>query len=167
MSKNHIYDIVSDLVCKHGTRDPFELADALGIKVIETVIRPLKGAFYIICGQPTIFVEESLRIDQKFEVCAHEDGHGVIHPELLKAGKLAEFEVFDMRDQVEYEANVFAAHLLIDEDELLRYLKMGYTVFQTAMMMRVNANLVNIKLSEMNGWGYNFDTSWGSHDLFR
>ncbi len=35
------------------------------------------------------------------------------------------------------------------------------------MMMRVNANLVNIKLSEMNGWGYNFDTSWGSHDLFR
>ena len=100
-------------------------------------------------------------------LCGHEDGHAVLHPELVKNGNLAEFEVFDMREPIEYEANIFAAHLLIDEDELLHHLRMGYTVFQTAMMINVNPNLFNIKLSEMNGWGYNFDTSWGSHELFR
>ncbi|MBE6869904.1 MAG: ImmA/IrrE family metallo-endopeptidase [Ruminococcus albus] len=167
MSRNHIYKKVMELIDKHGTRNPYELADALGIKIIETSIRPLQGAFYIIFDQPTIFIEETLREDQKLIVCGHENGHAVLHPELVRNGNLAEFEVFDMREPIEYEANIFAAHLLIDEDEMLHYLRMGYTVFQTAIMMKVNPNLVNIKLSEMNGWGYNFDTSWGNHDLFR
>lgn len=167
MSKYYIYNIVIELLKKYGTTHPYELADALGIKVIETTIRPLQGAFYIIFDKPVIFIEKSLREDQKLLVCAHELGHAVLHPELVKAGNLTEFEVFDMREPVEYEANVFAAHLLIDEDNVLNYLKQGYSVFQTAMIMGVNPNLLNIKLSEMNGWGYNFDTSWGSHELFR
>ena len=166
MSKNYIYDTVTGLIEKYGTREPFELAQALGIKVIETVIKPLQGAFYIIDGQSVIFVEESLRRDQKLLVCAHEVGHSILHPDLVKAGKLAEFEVFDMRDQVEYEANIFASHLLIDENELIGHLKQGYTVFETAMMIGVNANLVNIKLTEMNRNGFAFDTTWGDHRLF-
>lgn len=162
----YIHDTVNKLIEDYGTRDPFELCDALGIKVIQTLIKPLQGAFYYIAGKPVVFIEESLRDDQKLLVCAHELGHYILHSDIVKTSSLAEFELFDMRDPVEYEANVFASHLMIDEKSLLELLKEGRTVFQVSMILKCNVNLINIKLTEMNGYGYNFDTSWGNHDLF-
>ena len=94
-------------------------------------------------------------------VCAHELGHYFLHKEIAKKNCTKEFEIFNMRNKVEYEANVFASHLLLDEDELLDYLKEGHTVFQAATMFGYNVSLINIKLTELNGFGYNFDTSWG------
>lgn len=75
--------------------------------------------------------------------------------------------MFNMKDVIEHEANVFAAELLLDEDELLNHLEDGYTVFQAASMLGYNINLLYIKLNEMNRRGYDFDTSWGNRELFR
>lgn len=55
-----------------------------------------------------------------------------------------------MKDRTEYEANTFAAHLLIDDDELIDLLKRGRDCFSVAMILNVNPNLLNIKLSDMN-----------------
>jgi Zn-dependent peptidase ImmA (M78 family) len=71
-----------------------------------------------------------------------------------------------MRDIVENEANIFAAHLLIDERKLLAILKYGWSVFEASQILGINVNLIYIKLAEMNRWGYNFDLSWGDRNLF-
>ena len=91
-------------------------------------------------------------------VCGHEIGHDTLHRALAKANNsLPEFVLFDMRTKHEYEANAFAAHLLIDEDELIEYLREGYDVVQLSGMMNTNINLMLVKLNEMNrmGWRLN------------
>ena len=37
-----------------------------------------------------------------------------------------EFVLFDMRTKHEYEANAFASHLIIDDDELIDLMKQDY-----------------------------------------
>ena len=91
-------------------------------------------------------------------VCGHEIGHDTLHRALAKANNsLPEFVLFDMRTKHEYEANALAAHLLIDEDELIEYLREGYDVVQLSGMMNTNINLMLVKLNEMNrmGWRLN------------
>ena len=61
---------------------------------------------------------------------------------------------------------MFAAHLLIDDDELLEVLQQGYDVFRAAQILEVNPVLLNIKLYELNDEGYNFDTSWSTTRLY-
>ena len=55
----------------------------------------------------------------------------------------------------EYEANAFAAHLLIDTNECLEYARNGYDVVQIARAMNSEINLMLIKLQEMSRLGYN------------
>lgn len=45
---------------------------------------------------------------------------------MAKGEELQEFELFRMRSGTEYEANAFAAHVLIDTDECLEYARGGY-----------------------------------------
>jgi hypothetical protein len=62
---------------------------------------------------------------------------------------------FDMNDMIEYEANAFNAHLLIDEDDMDALFRDGYDLAATAKMLKVNINLLLIKIQEMNKLGMN------------
>lgn len=149
------------------TRDPFEIAESLGIFVKETDIGRQQGFFRYIDGVPCIFLSSRLNVFQRLIVCAHELGHFFLHSEIAKEKVLREFGMFNMKTLVENEANVFAAELLIDEEELLEKFEEGYTVFQAASALGYNTDLLYIKLKEMNKRGYDFDTSWGNSELFR
>lgn len=89
-------------------------------------------------------------------VCAHELGHDVLHRDIAKGEGLKEFVIFNMKDTTEYEANAFAAHLIIDDDDIYSMSKDKYDVVQMAKMLNVNINLVLIKLQELNKLGYDF-----------
>ncbi|MBR1742279.1 MAG: hypothetical protein IJ733_10540 [Lachnospiraceae bacterium] len=58
-------------------------------------------------------------------------------------------ELFDITSTMEYEANLFAANLLIEPDVMMQYLKEGYSIVQTAAALDVNVNMLAIKLLEM------------------
>jgi len=91
-------------------------------------------------------------------VCGHEIGHDCLHRKQAKgASGLQEFTLFDMRNEMEYEANAFSAHLRIDDDELMALMKQGYDVVQLSSIMETNVNLMLIKLNELNrmGWQLN------------
>jgi Zn-dependent peptidase ImmA (M78 family) len=60
-----------------------------------------------------------------------------------------------MKNSTEYEANAFAAHLLIDTGECLEYAREGYDVVQIASLMNSEINLMLIKLQELIRLGYN------------
>ena len=163
---NHIYKTVKALVSKYCTSDPFELAEELGIMILYYDLGSLNGMFRYIEGQPVILL--NCRLDKIMQriVCAHELGHFVLHSAIAKEACLREFHIFNMRDKTEYEANVFATNLLIDEDEMIELLKEGRSAYETAMILKTEPNLLDIKLANMNTMGYNFDTNWGSTDLF-
>ena len=56
-------------------------------------------------------------------------------------------EIFDIKNTTEYEANLFAANLLIDDDEMREYFKNGYDYVSTASALNVNVNMLLIKIS--------------------
>lgn len=61
-----------------------------------------------------------------------------------------------MKDTTEYEANAFASHILLDNDEVYSLSRQGYDVVEIARMMKADINLMLIKLQEMNKIGYDF-----------
>ena len=68
-----------------------------------------------------------------------------------------EYELFDITSQPEYEANIFAAHLLLDDDEVARLAKDNRTDVEIAGMLNVNINLLIFKMNEMNRYGANYN----------
>ncbi len=161
-----IYETVAELVEEYGTNDPMELADALGVMVRFDDLGSLSGMYLEYHGQPLILINSNLEEHDQMFACAHELGHHVQHRNLIKEPFMCSFKIFDFRDRTEYEANLFAAHLLIDEDELMELLTEGNDVFHAAMILEVNPALLNIKLSDMNREGFDFDTSWCSTRLY-
>ena len=65
-----------------------------------------------------------------------------------------EFEIFDIKDETEYDANVFAANLLIDDQEVLEMAREGYDVVHIAKELNLNVNILLVKLNEMSKKGY-------------
>ncbi len=91
------------------------------------------------------------------------NSHAILHKKLcVELGNIIEFELFDMTSQTEYDANVFQATLLIDEEELMDYLRDGNDVVYIAKSMNINVNLLLLKLNLMNeeNSDYNFNLSY-------
>lgn len=163
----YIYDTVSKLYDEQLSRDPFEIADDIGIRV-EYIkdVDSFSGMILTIKGVVVILINSDLSEKRQAEVCAHELGHYFLHRDEMDQGIVEGYEIFDMLDTKEYEANLFAAHLLVDEDDMLEYLYDGYTVFETSRLLGVNPILLNIKMTDMNRMGYNFPTDWSGTKLF-
>lgn len=143
-----------DTVRACGTRDPLKIAQELGVYVdFIDDFRELLGMYTYRHRERHILLNSHMDELLTRMVCAHELGHDALHRELAKSA-LPEFVLFDMRSRPEYEANAFAAHLLIDDDELTELMKDGHDVVQLAALMGTDINLMLIKLNELNHMGY-------------
>lgn len=138
------------------TRDPFVIAEALGITVIiRSDFTRQKGAFIVVGNNSFIFINGGMSEYMQRLVCAHELGHALLHRHLGNVpGGMMEFEIFDIKDATEYDANVFAANLLIDEQEVLEMAHEGYDVVYIARELNLNVNILLVKLNEMNKNGH-------------
>lgn len=136
-------------------RHPERIVKEMGILIIPAPFKKQKGAYKIIERQPVIFINDSLHPVIREIVFAHELGHHLLHrQEAVKAGGFQEFNLFDMREnRMEYEANLFAAQLMLPDDETKGYIYKGYDVHQIARAMRSDINLVAIKVAELNRQG--------------
>lgn len=150
-----IYELANDLIQRHQTRDPFELCDFLGITYFLKDIGSLQGMFTYLNGKPVIFISNNIDRHRQKQVCAHELGHALLHSDIAKERCLQEFEIFNMNDVVEYEANTFSAFLLIDFDEADELFKEGSDIFTVSQILEINVLLLNLGLVEMNRLGYN------------
>ena len=107
------------LTRQYSTRNPFRIARMLDITIKYINTKRQKGFCKIIDGYAFIFINQNLSEQMQRMTCAHELGHILLHKDLLEERQyLLEYELFDIQNQTEYEANVFAANLLIDEEEL-------------------------------------------------
>ncbi|MCI5839378.1 MAG: ImmA/IrrE family metallo-endopeptidase [Peptoniphilaceae bacterium] len=152
---NYIKDIADSLVKKVKTRNVKEIADFLNIHIYyNSNLEDLYGFYTVIEKRKAIVVNSNLdRLTQR-QVIAHEIGHDRLHSDIVKSnGIIQEFELMDMRTKPEYEANAFASHILIDDEEL-DLLSKEYNDFEVvSKILGVNINMLMIKVVELNKTG--------------
>ena len=167
MAQQYIHHLAQELVDRFGTRDPFVIAEALGahVKIVDNFVS-LKGMYRVILGQRYIFLSGNLDEKTKRIVCAHELGHDQLHRPLATSSIIQEFMLYDMNSRPEYEANLFAAALLLDDESVAECAMEGCDVLQTSMQLDTDINLVLIKMAQMNERGYKFNPQPRSNTTF-
>jgi len=160
MTSKIIHESALKLLKRCDSRNPFKIAEEIGVHVLfRNDFVQLKGMYTIIKRNRFIFINANLDECKQRIICAHELGHDTIHREFAKEKVLQEFTLYDMSTRPEYEANVFAAELLIDDNEVFELAQEGFTEQQIASELYTDMNLLLIKMQEMNKRGYNFNLS--------
>ncbi|MFI3228291.1 MAG: ImmA/IrrE family metallo-endopeptidase [Clostridia bacterium] len=146
------------LVSKFETRDPYKLADALGITILENNFKKQKGVYKVIEKNRFIFIKQDLDPVMKSIVLLHEIGHDQLHrTQAIKAGGFQEFNIFEMRNiRMEYEANIFAASVSLEDSEVLELAYDGYDIAQIAKALNSDINLLALKLANLKTKGHDF-----------
>ena len=138
----------ADIVRQYGTRDPFALAREMHIELLVRELGTLKGFYKDVYGTPFIFLSRRLTRGEARLVCAHELGHHLLHRQFAAFG-FEEVSVFSPASRREYEANLFAAELLLDTKEVFDAARAGYTAAQIAAALGADVRLVDLKLAAM------------------
>jgi Zn-dependent peptidase ImmA (M78 family) len=147
---NNIKDIISEAdktVKRAGTKDPRQIAESLGIIIMPEHFNTLKGAYKVVYRQKFIFLNDNLDDKMSDIVILHEIGHDRLHRKNEgKAKVFQEFSLFSFeKNDMEHEANLFAAEIALDDNEFLEYVNYGYDVKQIASAMNTNINLAALK----------------------
>jgi len=157
--RSFIHKTVRDLIKKYKTSDPFELADAIGVKVRFKDLGNSKGFYRY--EELNRYIVINVHLPQKMQklVCAHELGHDRLHINLAKA--VAYFHDNSLIDNLgskpEYEANLFASELLLNDSDIEDCLEFDYSFDCIASALCTSQYLLAFKLQSMNARGYDFN----------
>ena len=149
-----IAEAVRRLVLRCGTRDPYRIARLLGIYVLypEGLLH-LKGFYRVIEGKRFIFLNGAGSEQEKRIVCAHELGHDALHREYAEKKAFQELELFGHASRHEYEANLFLAELLIEDEEMLEtaevFLQSSLNVSETSRNLYMHRNTLLYRLDKI------------------
>ncbi len=139
---------VEKLLHKYKTRDPYKIARQCGIEIIIRELGALKGFYKVIYRNPFIFLNKSMSRSMARIVCAHELGHHFLHREFAAFG-FEETSLFSPASRREYEANLFAAELLLSDSEIKELADEGYTDTQIASALGADLTLTQLKLAAL------------------
>lgn len=168
MPINSAVKAADTLINKYGTTDPFALAEAIGATVIHwDGFSRLKGMYRVILGNRYIFVSSSLPEYMAQIVCAHELGHDILHREVATGDILSENSLFALSSRHEYEANMFAAELLISDSDILPLISEKYSAEEIAAKLGTDVNLVALKIEALAEAGYNLRTAERENDFLK
>lgn len=160
-----IYKKATHLAKKYGTRNPVKIAQELGIHLYYENFNSLLGLYTCKWRRRMIFINNALEEPISTIVLAHELGHDFLHREMAANG-LREYNIFGIKDRTEQEANAFAAHLLIDDDEVLSLISDGLALQEIAAVLNTSSDLLLIKLEQMNALGHKINIPYPSDSGF-
>ena len=152
-----IIETAERVLKEHGGRDIFETAENSGVNVWFRELGGLKGFYICENGERYIVINDGLDDVLKKVVCAHELGHDMLHRE-LSVGGIREGTLFLDTNKTEREANLFAACVLVSDEEILEAVSRSADIASVAAELKLPAEIVGYKLSAMNTKGYNFKT---------
>ena len=155
MSRLYVYHKAAGLVRRYRTRDPLELLDAMHVQVrFYYDLTHTKGFTRYFLRQYFVGINGNLPEYEQRIVAAHELGHIVLHAQELRTAPLFDTAVYDKRSSTEYEANLFAADLLLQDEEVLRTAGRPETdLGSLCLALGTMPGLMNFKLLSMRKRG--------------
>lgn len=158
MSIDIICREVSRLMQKYDEPDPWKLADAMGIIIdvmpLGNTQNSCKGFFLYQSRKKHITINSDLPETVQRIILAHEIGHAVLHHKAAKMRTFHDFALYDTSSQMEYEANLFAAEFLLEDDVVAERLSEDTFFFSVAKELEVPPELLDFKfrILKRKGW---------------
>ncbi len=166
MTSDHIHSVVRKLLREQRTSDPFSLARGLGLDVDYAGLGNLKGFYIVYKTGRYVVIDRYLDEHMARIVLAHEIGHDTLHRDIAANGGLGEKSFFDMTTKPEREANIFAAELLISDDDMLELGERGCTIEDAAKELGVYKQVAVIKARSMEERGFNINANYSPKNIF-
>jgi Zn-dependent peptidase ImmA (M78 family) len=137
-------ELITKLIQRHKTNDPFEIASQKNILVLTGEnLGGILGYFKTHKRIKMIHINRELdEIQQKY-VCAHELGHALLHPK--ESTPFLKRNTFVVTDKIENEANTFAVELLIPDRLLYEYRDTRATIQEVAATYGVPKEFAHFK----------------------
>lgn len=150
------------LTRKFKTRNPYEICDELGVRIrLKDLGTDIKAYYFYQSRIRNIVLNHRVSETVWRILVAHELGHDRLHQEIAMLKGFQEIELFDMVQPTEYEANLFAAELLIDDTELLDLLNDDdKSFFGVARELYVPAALLDFKFRVLKHKGYRINAPY-------
>lgn len=153
-----ICEQVGKLKTKYDEIDPFKLCKCLGVKILWAPMgksaESCKGFYFTHNRIRTMTLNSDLSSDFQRIICSHELGHAVLHNKQAGVKTFHDFGLFDTASTFEYEANIFAAELLLEDEDVMERLNDDLSFFQAASELRVPAEILDFKFRTMKWKGY-------------
>lgn len=144
-----------EILAQYASRDPERLYKPLGLSLYTCPdFQDLKGMYVWVEDRPCVFIKADLPRSHRDLILAHELGHHLLHQDLLAGLKILQDHSFmDMASQPEIEANLFAADLLIPDQDFLDLAEAGSSLDQLAVFFGQPVGLVQAKASLLHWQG--------------
>ena len=113
----------------------------------------IKGFYLYHCRKHVITINSDLPAIIQRIILAHELGHVILHKGSgIKC--FQEISLFDESSLMEKEANLFAAEMLMTDEDVLEVINSDCTFFNAAARLQVPAEMLDFKFRIMKGRGY-------------
>lgn len=109
-----IQNVISCLIKKYKTNNPFKIADMLNISIFYEELGTINGYYNKPLRMKQIHINDALSENMKKFTCAHELGHALLHPDV--STPFLRSQTLLSVNKMEIEANTFAVKLLIPDD---------------------------------------------------
>ena len=161
-SMDYIARVAGKLTRRLHTRNPYEICDALGIRIrLKDLGHDIKAYYYYQSRIRNIVLNTRVSETIRRILVAHELGHDRLHKDIALLKGFQEIELFDMTLPAEYEANLFAAELIIDDDVLLALLNDDdKSFFGVARELYIPADLLDFKFRILKHKGYRIEAPY-------
>lgn len=157
-SFDFIFNQAEKLKAKYDEINPFKLARQMGINVLYAPmgksIESCKGFYLTHSRIRTMTINSDLSSEFQRIICSHELGHAVLHNKEAGVKAFHDFGLFDTASTFEYEANMFAAEILLEDEDVLERLNDDLSFFQAAAELNVPAEILDFKFRTMKWKGY-------------
>lgn len=137
-----IRNVVSAVIHKYDSHDPFEIVEAKGAIVIFAPLIDVRGFYQYFQRNSIIYIDENLDYAERNFVCAHELGHMMLHKK--SNAVYMDTKTFFNSNKLEKEANIFAAELLIPDEIILE--NYNCTIEQISRLLGYEENLIKLRL---------------------
>lgn len=123
--------IADRTAARYATRNPFEIAQAMGCIVIFCPLSNLRGYCFKYRNKIMIYISEELEEHERKRVCAHELGHIIMHKGYNRF--FMDSCTLMRTSRYEIEADRFAADLIYEDSDLQDYLDCDIAVVSACL----------------------------------
>ena len=109
--------MAESLVRKYKTRNPFDIAQALGYEVVYAPLKGVRGFYQQLKRCTIIYIADDLPYWDAAFVCAHEIGHVLLHRGCNRI--FMDTQAFFKVNTYEIEADKFALNLTWSDDDVV------------------------------------------------